>query len=50
LTDHEEIRNWAEERGATPASVKGTGEDGEVGMIRLDVPGYSGKGSLEATD
>ena len=23
---------------------------GEVGMIRLDVPGYSGKGSLEATD
>jgi hypothetical protein len=45
LTDHEEIRRWAEDRGARPARVTGTGDD--VGMIRLDFPGYSGEGSLE---
>jgi hypothetical protein len=47
LTDHEEIRRWAEERGATPARVRGTGGDGDPGMIRLDFPGYSGEESLE---
>jgi ferritin-like metal-binding protein YciE len=47
-TDHEEIRRWAEERGAKPASVKGTGGSRDVGMIRLDFPGYSGEESLEA--
>lgn len=46
-TDHEEIRQWAEERGATPACVRGTGKKGDVGMIRLDFPGYSGEKSLE---
>ena len=44
-TDHEEIRQWAEERGATPA--RGTGGKGEAGMIRLDFPGYTGEESLE---
>ena len=47
LTDHEEIRQWAEERGARPARVKGTGGDGDVGIIRLDFPGYTGEDSLE---
>lgn len=47
LTDHEEIRRWAEERGAHPACVRRTGGDGDVGMIRLDFPGYSGEQSLE---
>jgi hypothetical protein len=47
LTDHEEIRRWAEERGAKPACVKGTGDKGDVGMIRLDFPGYSGEQSLQ---
>ena len=46
-TDHEEIQRWAEERGATPACVRGTGKKGDVGMIRLDFPGYSGERSLE---
>ena len=50
LTDHDEIRNWAEERGAEPACVIGTGGDGDIGMIRLDFPGYSGEGSLEPID
>jgi hypothetical protein len=47
LTDHDEIRRWAKERNATPSRVSGTGNDGDVGMIRLDFPGYSGEGSLE---
>jgi hypothetical protein len=47
LTDHEEIRRWAEERGATPSCVIGTGGGGDTGMIRLDFPGYSGEGSLQ---
>jgi hypothetical protein len=46
-TDHEEIRRWAEARGAKPACVKGTGGGGEPGMIRLDLPGYSGSESLQ---
>lgn len=50
LTDHEEIRRWAEERGATPSCVRGTGDEEDVGMIRLDFPGYSGERSLEPID
>jgi hypothetical protein len=46
-TDHEFIRHWAEERGAHPAAVKGTGGGEDVGMIRLDFPGFSGEGKLE---
>lgn len=46
-TDHDEIRKWAEKRGAHPAHVKGTGGKDDVGMIRLDFPGYSGGASLE---
>lgn len=45
--DHDEIRQWAEERGAHPARVRGTGRRGDVGMIRLDFPGFSGARSLE---
>jgi ferritin-like metal-binding protein YciE len=47
-TDHEEIRQWAEERGAKPACVRGTGAKGDIGMIRLDFPGYSGGESLQS--
>jgi ferritin-like metal-binding protein YciE len=47
-TDHEEIRRWAEERGAHPACVKGTGKRGkDTGMIRLDFPGFTGADSLQ---
>lgn len=48
ITDHRKIREWAEERGAKPACVKGTGGKGDPGMIRLDFPGYSGAESLQA--
>jgi len=47
LTDHEEIRQWAEERGGTPSCVRGTGDKGDIGMLRLDFPGYSGGDSLQ---
>jgi len=47
LTDHEQIRQWAEERGGTPSCVRGTGDKGDIGMLRLDFPGYSGEQSLQ---
>ena len=47
LTNHRDIRKWAESRGGQPACVKGTGAKGGVGMIRLDFPGYSGGDSLQ---
>ena len=50
LTDHDEIRQWAEERGAKPSCVRGTGGGDDTGMIRLDFPGYSGADSLETIE
>lgn len=47
LTDHDEIRSWAEERDAKPSCVKGTGDEGDIGILRLDFPGYSGGDSLQ---
>jgi ferritin-like metal-binding protein YciE len=47
LTDREEIRRWAEERGGTPSCVRGTGGAGDIGMLRIDFPGYSGGDSLQ---
>jgi len=47
LTEHEQIRQWAEERGGTPACVRGTGDRGDIGMLRLDFPGYTGEQSLQ---
>jgi len=51
LTDHEEIRRWAEARGARPAVVEGTGGDDDPGILRLMFPGYSesDEESLEET-
>ena len=45
--DHDEIRDWAEERGGRPARVKNTGGEGDVGMIRIDFADFSGEDSLE---
>lgn len=38
-TDHDEIRQWAEERGGTPAHVKGTGDSEDIGIIRIEFAG-----------
>jgi hypothetical protein len=40
------IRTWVEERGGKPACVRGTGGKLDTGMLRIDMPGYSGKTSL----
>ena len=47
-SDHDEIRAWVDKRGGTPATVKGTENDKNAGLLRIDFPGYSGKDSLEA--
>ena len=47
-TNHDEIRRWVEERGGHPARVKDTESDDSPGLLRIDYPGYSGEGSLEA--
>ena len=47
LTDRDEIRQWAEERGAHPACVRGTGNKKDLGVLRLDFPGYTGRDKLE---
>jgi hypothetical protein len=47
LTDHDEIRKWAEERGGHPARVKGTGDQNDPGLLRIDFPGFSGEDTLE---
>jgi hypothetical protein len=47
-TDHDEIRRWVEERGGRPAVVKATrGKGDDVGILRIDFPGFSGEGTLE---
>jgi len=46
-TNHDEIRRWAEARGAKPARVKGTEKHDDPGLLRLDFPGYSGEDRLE---
>jgi len=45
-TDHEEIRQWVEERDGHPAIVKGT-EKGGSALLRIDYPGFSGEDKLE---
>lgn len=50
LIEHDEIREWAEARGAKPATVSATLTDEDVGIIRLDFPGYTGAGSLETIE
>jgi hypothetical protein len=46
-TDHEEIRRWVEEHGGKPAVVRGTGDGGGDGVLRIDFPGGTGEDQLE---
>jgi hypothetical protein len=46
-TDHQEIREWVEARGGYPAHVKRTGSGDDLGILRIDFPGFSGEDSLE---
>src|SRR5688500_4818530 len=47
-TNHGEIQQWVEERGGTPARVKGTESRRDTGLLRIDYPGFSGEETLEA--
>ena len=46
-TDHNEIRQWVEERNGRPARVKGTESKSSAGLLRIDYPGFSGEDTLE---
>lgn len=35
-TDHDKIRQWAEERGGRPSTVKETAPDHKAGLLRFD--------------
>ena len=45
--DHEEIRRWAEERGGKPAHVKRTGSEEDIGVLRIEFPGFGEDENLE---
>jgi hypothetical protein len=45
--DHDEIRTWVEEHEGKPASVRGTSDGGEPGVLRVDFPGGAGEDQLE---
>jgi hypothetical protein len=38
LVDHDSILQWADEHGARPARVQGTGASGDPGILRLEIP------------
>lgn len=46
-TDPDEIRHWVQERGGYPATVNGTGDSENAGVLRIDYPGFSGEGTLQ---
>jgi hypothetical protein len=46
-TDHDEIRRWVEEHDGKPASVRGTGDGDDSGVLRFDFPGGAGGDELE---
>ena len=46
-TDHNTIREWVERRGGRPAAVKGTGSNGDPGILRIDYPGRGDDEALE---
>lgn len=45
--NHDLIRQWVEERGGKPASVKESGKGDDPGILRIDFPGFSGESTLE---
>ena len=47
-TDHDEIRQWVESRGGTPATIAGTERrDEEAGLLRIDMPTGASNPPLE---
>jgi hypothetical protein len=48
-TDHDEIKAWAEQRGARPAAVESTEGGDDAGILRFEFPDAPG-GSSDALD
>lgn len=46
-TDHDKIREWAEERDGVPAHVMGTGNGDDAGLLRIEFPDYGDDEDLE---
>jgi hypothetical protein len=46
-TNHGEIQSWVDERKGKPARVRGTERGDDVGLLRVDYPGFSGEDTLE---
>jgi len=46
-TNHNTIRQWAEEREGVPATVTETEKKGQPGILRIDFPDFSGEETLE---
>ena len=49
-TNHDEIRRWVEEHDGSPASVRGTENGDDAGVLRIDFPGGAGEDQLEHID
>ncbi|HEX6500206.1 MAG TPA: Rho termination factor N-terminal domain-containing protein [Micromonosporaceae bacterium] len=45
-TNHDVIRQWADERGGVPATIEGTEHEDHLGVLRIDFPGRGGGGRL----
>ncbi|HEX5435207.1 MAG TPA: hypothetical protein VFY05_13295 [Candidatus Angelobacter sp.] len=48
--NHEEIKNWAEKRGAVPAEVASTHRRDEPGILRFSFPRARGKNNDKLTE
>ncbi|KMQ50465.1 1,4-alpha-glucan branching enzyme [Chitinispirillum alkaliphilum] len=46
-TDHHEIQRWVEEHNGKPVRVRGTGNGGDPGLLRIDFPGGAGEETFE---
>jgi hypothetical protein len=49
-TNHETIRQWVEERDGKPATVEGTGEGEDAGLLRIDFPDGEADPGLETIE
>lgn len=47
-TDRDVIRKWAEERTGQPATVEGTGNGDQTGILRIQFPGHGDDENLKA--
>ncbi len=49
-SNHDEIRQWAEERGGKPSHVASTGNGGDIGVVRIEFPGATGSQDANLTE